>query len=216
MNASQRNEAVRRELVEPHRGPGPRVSPAGIEERIATLLARGEYVLAVELAIRDVGPGVRRFLRATLRDEDLAADAYSLFSEKVWRHLGTFRAEAAFRSWAFRVAANAARSVRDDAWHRLARRLEDDPAPAATVEHGVEAPWRVEEQRARALALLRARLRPEEQELVVLRVDRALPWDDAARVLAGRGQRVDVPTLRKRFERVKATLRTLALQDAAS
>lgn len=186
-----------------------------VETTLGALLSSGAHGEAVEVALREVGPAVRRFLRSRLRDDDLAADAYSVFCAKVWRHLGTYRGDAPFRCWAFRVASNAARSVRADSWNRLAQRLDDRGAEGWASEDATEPSWLREERRARVLTAIRDRLRPEEQELIRLRIDDELRWDEAARLLTARGERVDAVTLRKRFERVKATLRTLVTQAAA-
>ena len=64
------------------------------------------------------------------------------------------------------------------------------------------------------LRALREALDPDDRTLLVLRVDRDMPWSDVARVFLGDGARGDeasvarkAAALRKRFERVKAMLR---------
>jgi RNA polymerase sigma-70 factor, ECF subfamily len=52
---------------------------------------------------------------------------------------------------------------------------------------------------------LREQLTADEQTLLILRIDRALPWDDVAEIMD-----VDAASVRKRFERVKDKLRDLA------
>jgi RNA polymerase sigma-70 factor (ECF subfamily) len=64
---------------------------------------------------------------------------------------------------------------------------------------------------------LRDRLTPDDQAILVLRVDRDLPWRDIARIMADEGESLTEPelvrraaALRKRFERIKDELRALA------
>jgi RNA polymerase sigma-70 factor (ECF subfamily) len=60
---------------------------------------------------------------------------------------------------------------------------------------------------------LRASLDPYEQTLLILRVDRGLSWDEVTCVLSSPEDPVNKDALKKRFERVKARLRTLAADD---
>jgi RNA polymerase sigma-70 factor, ECF subfamily len=55
------------------------------------------------------------------------------------------------------------------------------------------------------LRALRDELKPEDRELLVLRLDRELEWPEIALILG-----TDAATLRKRFERLKEKLRTMA------
>ena len=66
---------------------------------------------------------------------------------------------------------------------------------------------------------LRAKLSPDEQALLTLRVDRELEWREIARVLADDELADDAAVtraaagLRKKFERLKEKLRRLAAED---
>ena len=60
------------------------------------------------------------------------------------------------------------------------------------------------------LEKLRRTLSPEDQTLLILRVNRELSWKEVAQVLSTAEVPVDEPALRKRFERVKTRLRKLA------
>lgn len=66
------------------------------------------------------------------------------------------------------------------------------------------APWLRTEVKD-AFAELRASLSEEERELLVLRVDRDLSWDEAATILGE-----PAPRLRKRFQALKDKLRARA------
>jgi RNA polymerase sigma-70 factor (ECF subfamily) len=58
------------------------------------------------------------------------------------------------------------------------------------------------------VAKLRERLDPDDQTLLILRVDRDLSWREVADVM-GLGE----PALRKRFERIKTRLREMAREE---
>jgi RNA polymerase sigma-70 factor (ECF subfamily) len=66
--------------------------------------------------------------------------------------------------------------------------------------------------RRERLDRLRAALDPEERTMLVLRVDKGLPWNEIATVLARDGEEATPAALRKRFERLKAKLARLALE----
>lgn len=158
--------------------------------------------------MQEFGPKILGYLRSVLRDEGDAGDAFSAFAENLWRGIATFRGESSFRTWAYKVAWNAALAVRDEAWRRHGRRLETGEASRLADEIRTTAA-RVERQRT-ALDALREALTPEEQTLLHLRIDQALSWDDIAQVLGKDGSPVEAATLRKRFERLKERLATLA------
>ena len=173
--------------------------------RIALVLAFA--VVSVTLAV--LGPKILGYLRAVLRDEADAADAFSLFCEKVWRGIPGFRGEASVRTWAFKIAWNASLNVRDDAFKRLGRPFLTGEVSRLAVEIRTATVDRVEKQRS-ALAELRGALSAEEQTLLTLRIDQKLSWDEIAEVLSGEGAAVEPPALRKRFERLKDRLGQLA------
>jgi RNA polymerase sigma-70 factor (ECF subfamily) len=178
------------------------------EARIRALLSAGDTRGAATEAMRAFGPKIYGYLRAVLRDDTDAGDAFSLFGENLWRGISTYRGEASFRTWAYRIAWNAALAVRDEAWRRHGRRLETSEASRLADEIRTTAA-RVERERT-ALDALRETLSPEEQTLLVLRIDQGLSWDEIAHVLGQEGSSVESATLRKRFERLKERLASLA------
>jgi RNA polymerase sigma-70 factor, ECF subfamily len=180
-----------------------------VEERIQSLLAGGDTRGAAAEAIRGFGPRILGYLRSVLRDDGDAQEAFSVFAEHLWRGIGTFRGEASFRTWAFKIAWHAALGVRDDAWRRLGRRFETSEASRLAEEVRTRSGLRVERQR-QALDVLRDALTPEEQTLLALRVDQRLAWDDIADVLSTEEAPVEAAALRKRFERLKDRLARLA------
>lgn len=177
-----------------------------LDAQLIALLAAGDRREAATVAVRTLGPPVLRYLRSLCDGEDEAADAFSQWAENLWKRIDTWRGDASFRSWAFRVAAHAAGDVTGAAWKRRGRRLLTAEASALAAEVLTSAPAREEEQR-RALEALRAKLTLGERSLIALRVDQELSWEEIARVVANAsGVPPRTNTLVKRFERVKEKL----------
>ena len=179
------------------------------EELVKERLAAGDHRGAATLALREHGPKILGYLQVVLRDDADAADAFSVFAEHLWRGLEGWRGEASLRTWAYKLAWNAALNLRDEAWRRHGRRFRPSEASRLADEIRTKTVVRVERQRAH-LASLRAELTVEEQTLLVLRIDQALAWDEIAEVLATPEEKPDAAMLRKRFERLKERLGKLA------
>lgn len=178
---------------------------AEVQARVQQLVDAGDTAGAATEALRALGPEILRFLRSVLRDEEDAADAFSHFSENLWKGLPRFRRESSLRTWAFRIAWNSAFTLRNDAWHRHKQRFATGEASRLAEEIRTKTAVRVERQRD-ALEELRRTLSPEEQSLLVLRVDREFSWDEIAEILSAEGKPVQALTLMKRFERLKKRL----------
>jgi RNA polymerase sigma-70 factor (ECF subfamily) len=180
-----------------------------LEARIAGLRAAGDLAGAATEAIRGLAPPVLRYLRSLLRDEGDAADAFSRFAENLWRGLPSFRGEASLRTWAYRLAWNAARDVRDVAWRRRGRPFLPGEASALADEIRTGSAAVVERQR-QALDELRSSLSVEDQSLLVLRLDHALSWGEIAQIEGEAGRPVAPAALAKRYQRLKARLARMA------
>jgi RNA polymerase sigma-70 factor (ECF subfamily) len=179
------------------------------EESVRDALARGDLDGAASEAIRGFGPQILGYLTRVLGSPDDAADAFSLFSEQLWRGMRGFEGRSSVRVWAYRVAWTAAMRIAEDGWRRRRERLRTSMASrlAAEVLTSVHASEVIEPGE---MERLRAALRPEERSLLVLRVDQRLSWKEVAEIMREEGERLDEAALRKRFERVKTKLGELA------
>lgn len=180
-----------------------------LDERVKALLAAGDTRPAATALIEELGPRITGLLRSVLRNDADAADAFSAFCEHAWRGIGTFRWESSLRTWAFKIAWNAAQNVRDQAWNRLGRPFATGEASKVAQQVWTRTVERVERQRDR-LDVLREALSPEEQTLLSLRIDQGLSWDEIADVLSAGDAPIEAAALRKRFERLKDRLGKLA------
>jgi len=180
------------------------------DDQVAALLQRGEVDAAATVALESLGPGLLGYLASLIGEND-ARDVFSVLAEDAWRGLPSFRFECSLRAWLFRLAWHAASRFLRDPWRR---RVEPLPSSAASRLAGsIAGASQLPGGRRDTLRALRQRLTPEEQTLLVLRVDRELEWNEVAEVLAGSGEPVSPAALRKRFERLKERLAGLAREE---
>jgi RNA polymerase sigma-70 factor (ECF subfamily) len=177
-----------------------------LESKIRAAHDAGDLAQAATLALEGYGPEILGYLAAISSNIDDAGETFSDFSEDLWRGLPEFRWQSTFRTWAYVLARHAMH--RKNRGKR--RHLPLSAAPISQIEQQVRdktlAHLRTE-VKDRFVAL-RASLPPDDQTLLVLRVDRDMSWDDIALVLNKKA-----PTLRKRFERVKERLRAMAEKE---
>lgn len=192
---------------------------AVVEEAVRVAVVAGDVDGAADLVVRRFGPEVLGFLLSLTNDEGLTSDAFSVFCEDVWKGIAKFRFESALRTWLFSLARHAA--------HRTARA----PRRKREVAGGSEINNVAEQVRASTMPFLktevkdsvrklREALSPDDQTLLVLRVDKKLDWDEVARVMLDEHEdaapaeiKKKAAALRKRFERVKERLRELAAAE---
>ena len=188
-----------------------------VEADIRALCEAQRWTEAATLIVQRYGPELLSYLVAIARDEVDGAEAFSQFTEDLWRGLPRFRWQSTARTWCYAVARNALFRVR-----RQARRggaaipLSEAPGleyAAAQVRTTTITYLRSEVKDE--VAALREQLSPDDQALLILRVDRKLEWLDVARALADEDELTDAElarrsaALRKRFGRVKAQLKKL-------
>ena len=191
-------QSAKRVRGAPVRRPEPADAAGPLDDRVRGLLAAEDGRGAATEALRELGPPVLRYLRAVLRDEEDAAEAFSRFAERLWRGLPGWRGER-LRPWAFRIAWSSALDVHGEAWRRRVRRFESGEASALAKEIRTRTLVRVERQRT-ALEKLREALSPDEQSLLTLRIEEGLGWEDGPRRPArdGPGRRAPRPRDRAR------------------
>jgi RNA polymerase sigma-70 factor, ECF subfamily len=168
---------------------------------------------AVTEALRIHGPEVYGLLVGLCRTRAEADDVFSQFAENLWRSFEAFEWKCSVRTWAYLLARRAA--------HDAGRRVRRAPVPLSDVGSVSAMIARVRTETAQHLqtdskdkmSALRDALPEEDRLLLILRVDRELPWDALARVFLSTE---DEPTpemlkresarLRKRFQLVKEKL----------
>jgi len=187
-----------------------------LEQQIRRRLEQGDISGAATAAIRGYGAEIFGFLVAFHHDEDDAAEVFSIFSERLWRDLPSFKGECSFRTWAYVLARHGSLNYRRDLRRREKRQgpLPEGSALSEIVEQvRTETVSYLRTERRTRFTALRDSLPPEDQMLLVLRVDRGLAWNELARVLHDSAEPLgdealkrEAARLRKRFQLIKARL----------
>jgi RNA polymerase sigma-70 factor (ECF subfamily) len=188
-----------------------------LEDRLRALHAAGDFRALATAAIEAYGPELLGYIYAVARDEHVASEVFSACLEDIWRGLPAFAWLSAFRTWAYAVARNALlRQFREGARQRRHVGL-SDPGLEELAAHArtTTLPHLRSELKDRA-RLLREQLGPDEQTLLILRVDRRMTWLEIAAImhLAGTEPARAAAMLRKRYERIIARLRQESVMDA--
>ena len=184
------------------------------EEELRRAWDAGDLAAVAQGALDAYGAEIFGLLVALLRSEDDAREAWAEFAEDLWRGLPSFQWRSSVRTWAYTLARHAATKVREAraAGARRQVALSASPVSAIAAEIRERTATYLRTQAKNELATLREALEPDDQLLLVLRVDRAMSWDEIADVMgdpaaddAARKRRSAL--LRKRFQLVKDRLR---------
>jgi len=187
------------------------------DDELRALIAAGEIDRATDETIRAYGPELIGWLCSIFTTEADAHDAFSCMSEELWKSFRRFDGRCSVRTWCYMLARHAAAHVRK----RPSAQREVLVSSIPSVVHAATHVWNTTQRRdARAADVygeIRRQLDDDDQLLLVLRVDRNLPWRDIAHVILGEDAATEEITkraaaLRKQFERVKERLRELVAQ----
>lgn len=186
---------------------------------------RKDFTGATDTVFSAFGGEIYSFLLAQFRGQATAADdVFSAFSEDFWRALPNFEWRCSIRAWCYRVARSAASRHRRSPQNRRARQI--PLSVASHLDSLVERTRTITQTHLRTevkdkIRALRESLSRDEQDLLILRVDRALSWRDVAHVMLdsedppeaspdeARCQKLEA-ALRQRFAEVKKHLKSLA------
>jgi RNA polymerase sigma-70 factor, ECF subfamily len=190
-----------------------------VEEDVRRLCEGGQNERAVGVTLERYGPEIGRFLVSVLHDVDLAADAFGIFGECLLKGLPDFRWESSLRTWVYKLARNTCYQLLRSANRREVPASDPVSSSVAQGERSRTQPWMQTQVKERFRAL-REKLEVEERMLLMLRVDQRLSWVEIAQALAepqerlgGRELERRAASLRQEFQRLKARLRTLAVEE---
>jgi RNA polymerase sigma-70 factor, ECF subfamily len=189
-----------------------------IERRIRETLEVDGVDRATTLALEAYGAELMSYLVALSRSVTDADDVFGAVAEALWRGLPTFRWESSVRTLAYAIARNAyLKHVRTARRGGVRVALSSPSAEAVVAGVRSRTATYLQTEVKDKIAKLRAELDPEDQTLLILRVNRQLPWRDIARIMTDEGDASDdvelkrrAAALRKRFERLKEELREKA------
>jgi RNA polymerase sigma-70 factor (ECF subfamily) len=187
-----------------------------LDGELRALHAAGAFDRVAARALEQFGPELYGFLVHTMSSEADAAEVFSELGESLWAALPAFEFRCSMRTWLYVLVRHAAARFRRSPWQRKERRAGESALEGAIA--GVRSrtqPWLRTEVKDQFRAL-RDALPADDRELLVLRVDRDLAWDDVARVMLGDEApdtavlRAESARLRKRYQLVKDELRQRA------
>jgi RNA polymerase sigma-70 factor (ECF subfamily) len=188
---------------------------AALEVELAAKLAARDFAGAATLALRGYGAEIYSLLSSLHRAHHDADEAFSIFCEALWKGLPGFAGRSSFRTWAYTVARHASCRLRER--DRGAREVLVTSSAFEEMALAVRTASRSRLQRAQTqMQKLRETLPPDDQLLLILRVDRELDWKDLARVMNEDGTLDEAALaresarLRQRFQSIKERLRELA------
>jgi RNA polymerase sigma-70 factor (ECF subfamily) len=194
-----------------------------LEQKIRTHFDAGDMRRAATELLRGYGREILGFLIGRLRDRGAAAEAFSLFTEDLWKGLEGFRWQSSARVWAYALARHAASRHNEDAQRRRKRHQPLSRAgPLSAIEQKIRtttfAAARTD-TRSR-IARLRESLPIDEQTILILRVNRNLDWKEIAQVMTDNGVALqsaalakEAARLRKRYQLAKDKLRRMAQKE---
>jgi RNA polymerase sigma-70 factor (ECF subfamily) len=195
-----------------------------LERDIRRLFDAGNREGSATALIRAYGGEILSFLGAVHKSETEASEVFSLVAEGVWRGLPTYTPQGSFRTWVYAIARKASLRYRRDK-HRRESRFEAlaDAASFTTAVNQIrtETPWYVRTEPRSRFALIRDSLPLEDRELLVLRIDRKLAWNDLAQMLRdddegpleGEALQREAARLRKRFQLLSERLREIGRRE---
>jgi RNA polymerase sigma-70 factor, ECF subfamily len=189
------------------------------ETEVRAACDAGDHARAATLALRGYGPEIYGFL-AALHHGDDADDVFAMFSSNLWRGLPGFQWACSLRTWAYTIARNTSNRYRRGERRARANVPLDEASAverlAAEIRTATHSYLRTDYKDR--FAALRASLPAEDQELLILRVDRKLAWNDLAIALSDEelgpaDLRREAARLRKRFQSLKDRLLELGRRE---
>jgi len=177
---------------------------------------------AATLALDRYGSELLGYLHAMARPPLEPDELFSELCERLWKNLPNFQWKSSLRTWSYVVARNLLRSGIRTARGPRGRIDVFGSSEASKLADRVRSttPPHVRTQAKDRLQQIRETLDPDEQSLLILRVDRNMSWNSIAEVLTDPGDARSTPqrsaALRKKFERLKERLRQEMQVDASS
>jgi RNA polymerase sigma-70 factor (ECF subfamily) len=187
-----------------------------IERDARDACARGDLATAATTALRAYGPEVFGLLVGLLRDPDDAADVFAGVTESFWKSLPTFAWACSLRTWMYTLARNGAHHFKRDEGRRERRSPRAGESALDEIAERVrtETLTFLRTEKKTRLQEIRESLDPDDQLLLVLRIDRGFAWNELARVMAeGEDEAKAAARLRKRFQLLKEKLVAIAKRE---
>jgi RNA polymerase sigma-70 factor (ECF subfamily) len=189
------------------------------DESVRSACDAGDFDTATSIALRSYGPEILGWLVHRLRSETDGADAFAQFAEDLWKGWSTFQWRCSVRGWSYILARNAANRTASVAGRERRRAVafsEGSPLHQVALDVRTSTLPHLRTTVKDQFRQLREKLSEEDQMILVLRVDKQMPWTDIAHVFLGGAEIPDdkqisreSARLRKRLQKIKSKLRSL-------
>jgi RNA polymerase sigma-70 factor, ECF subfamily len=186
------------------------------EERVKQLHEMGDTAGALSHAVELYGPEVFGFLVSHLRNDDAARDVFAEACEDLCASIDSFGWRCSIRTWMYKLARSAAARYHRRAVNSAGRRVSLSQVSEVAQQVASRTRDYLRTEVKDRFTALREELDPEDQTLLILRVDRELDWLDVARVVSDGDPGPEelkraAARLRQRFKTVKDRLRARAI-----
>jgi len=191
------------------------------EEEIRQVCRAGDFRAAASLTLQCYRGEMLSFLVWRLRSQSDGEEALAMLAEDLWSGIGAFEWRCTIRTWLYVLARNAAARLMKSSHARIQRNMcdaaDEQLAGVLDVERTRTQAYRRTDVKE-LIRELRKELAPEDQLLLVLRIDRGLSWQELAIAvngdvaLYGEQLKRESARLRQCFQRSKQELRKLAAE----
>jgi RNA polymerase sigma factor (sigma-70 family) len=174
------------------------------DETLMLAYARGDGDAFAELYARH-RTRLFHYLLGQLRDRSLAEELFQDIWHKVINARGSWQPEAAFATWLFRIAHNRLNDHWRAARHRPAAPADADERTARLADVRTPELLADEHIRRQQLQQALAELPPEQQEVVILRLEQELSLEEIGQI-TGVGRETVKSRLRYAMDKLRARL----------
>lgn len=188
-----------------------------LDAEVRALAVAGDVNGAVTAALQAYGDEVYSFLMSRLRDEDVASDVFAQASADLLASMATFQWRCSLRTWFYRLARAATTRHQRTPSNRADRRVALSRISEAVDRVRSRTQLHLRSEVKDGLRKLREQLDPDEQQLLLLRVDRDLSWNEIAEIIDDDDDPKQITRtsarLRQQFQTLKERLRELAIAE---
>lgn len=188
-----------------------------VERRVRERIEAADPAAAVAIAVEALGDEVYAYVLSRSRDEDEAADVFSQACADLVASMATFQFRCSLRTWFYRLARSAGARHRASPANQRDRHIALSQVSEAVDQVRTRTKLHLRSEVKDGFRKLRDQLDPDDQQLLQLRIDRDLGWNEIAEIVDD----IDDPDkiaraasrLRQQFQKLKDRLRDLAVAE---
>lgn len=190
---------------------------ADIERQVRALADTGDHQGAVAVAIERLGDEVYGYVASRSSDDDLADDVFAQACADLFASMPTFEFRCTIRTWFYRLARSAGARHHRTPGNQPERRIALSQVSEAVDQVRTRTRLHLRSEIKDGFRKLRESLDPEDQQLLLLRIDRDLGWNEIAEIVDDVDDPADVARaaarLRQQFQKLKDRLREMAVKQ---